>query len=184
MKANNGAPGADDKTLAAIGAQIQRLRKKRGLTQKQLGEKAGVHEMTVTKYEAGEGGAFSILTAMAMAQALDASLDQLVARRGAPDTIQLDRDAPQWFVRAEVLEALKEAKRTGKWASVKAHFGAGFGWGLVLRPSALEVTESQYQAKLVEADDYIGSVPEKLLRTWFEEEMADANRRGKSRRKE
>lgn len=170
MTATPGKSNSDEKRLQAIGAQIARIRKKLGIRQKDLGEKIGVHEQTMTRYESGDGGAFSILTAIAMADALGVSLDQLVGRRDAPASVPLARDATLWFQRPKVLAALREAKRTGKWNEVQKYFGVGFGFGIVLDPEDVQVPEEQYMADLALVIDATEKVGLRRLRRWFEEE--------------
>lgn len=165
--------------LRAIGAQIRRLREKRGLSQQQLGEKTrppgkeeGIHYNVVGDYERGEGGGFSILTAIAMAEALDVPLDQLVGRRDAPPPVPLVRDEVLRFQRPKVMAALREAKRTGKWDNVKKYFGVGFGYGIVLEPEDAQVSESQAQEDLALVLDATKKIGLERLRKWCEEEVS------------
>lgn len=61
-----------------IGANIQSRRKMLGLTQEQLAHTLGVSRQTVTKWETGESTP-DLENAGALAEALDVSLDALVA---------------------------------------------------------------------------------------------------------
>lgn len=174
---------SDEKRLQAIGAQINRIRKARGLKQKDLGEKIGVHEQTMTRYESGDGGAFSVLTAIAMAEALNVSLDQLVGRRGIPAEIPLLRAETEFYVRPDVLQDIKEAQRTGKWDRAREHFGAGFGFGIVLKPDALKVPMEQFEANEAEVEAAASKVPLRRKLRWAKEEMTGGNPRSQGRNK-
>jgi transcriptional regulator with XRE-family HTH domain len=62
-----------------FGERLRQLRKAKGLTQKQLGEAAGMGERAVQKYEAGTD--IPIMDNLArLADVLDLSLDELVGR--------------------------------------------------------------------------------------------------------
>lgn len=63
--------------MATIGQMIKMLRKEKGLTQKELGDKIGVSAVTITRYE-NEQRYPDIKTVKALAGALDVSVSQIV----------------------------------------------------------------------------------------------------------
>lgn len=67
----------DKDLLAAIGAQIQKIRQQRGLTQQRLAEAIGVESETVSRAETG-AMAMSLANLQRMADALQCSLADLV----------------------------------------------------------------------------------------------------------
>ena len=60
-----------------VGQQIREARKAKGLTQKELGEKLGVGEPTVTNYEAGRQN-LTIETLQKIADALEIKVNTLL----------------------------------------------------------------------------------------------------------
>ncbi|WP_128547206.1 helix-turn-helix domain-containing protein [Larkinella soli] len=60
-------------TPEEIGQLIKELRKKRGMTQTELGEKFGANKSTIALYEKGRNG-FSVATLKRFAEALNAEL--------------------------------------------------------------------------------------------------------------
>jgi transcriptional regulator with XRE-family HTH domain len=60
-----------------FGARVKALRKKTGMTQKQLGKKIGVHHINVGRYERDEVGP-SVPALMRLARAFNVTLDFLV----------------------------------------------------------------------------------------------------------
>ena len=70
--------------LAALGRRLRDLRQRRGLTQKALGERAGVSPRFLVQVEGGEGN-LSVLRLAELAEALGVSLTQLVVGLGPGD---------------------------------------------------------------------------------------------------
>jgi transcriptional regulator with XRE-family HTH domain len=68
------------KKTEPVGERLQRLRKQKGLTQAQLGERIGVSQRVVTYYEAA-GGSLSPELLVKIADALDVSADELLGRK-------------------------------------------------------------------------------------------------------
>lgn len=61
-----------------IGARIKALREDRGLTQAALAERAGVHPVTVAKWESGAISNLPINTLRTIADALDATVGDVL----------------------------------------------------------------------------------------------------------
>jgi XRE family aerobic/anaerobic benzoate catabolism transcriptional regulator len=70
--------------LAELGRRLRDLRQRRGLTQKALGERAGVSPRFLVQVEGGEGN-LSVLRLAELAEALGVSLTQLVVGLGPGD---------------------------------------------------------------------------------------------------
>ncbi|MBK7759796.1 MAG: helix-turn-helix domain-containing protein [Deltaproteobacteria bacterium] len=70
--------------LTELGRRLRDLRQRRGLTQKALGERAGVSPRFLVQVEGGEGN-LSVLRLMELAEALGVSLTQLVVGLGPGD---------------------------------------------------------------------------------------------------
>jgi transcriptional regulator with XRE-family HTH domain len=65
---------------ASVGSYLQNIRKRRGLTQKQLAEKIGVTREAIASYESGRSRLVDI-TLIALAAALRVSADELLGLR-------------------------------------------------------------------------------------------------------
>lgn len=84
------------KRAGSTGDRIRELRKLKGMTQTELGKLAGVTQRVITYYE-NEGGSLSPELLARIAEALGASADQLLGRRGgrvagtAPENLRLWR---------------------------------------------------------------------------------------------
>jgi transcriptional regulator with XRE-family HTH domain len=66
--------------MATLAECLKRARIKRGWTQVQLAEKAGLHYMLVTKIEQGVSNEPTIKTMIKLANALGVTLDELAGR--------------------------------------------------------------------------------------------------------
>jgi transcriptional regulator with XRE-family HTH domain len=67
-----------------FGRRLKALREQRGLSQSELGEKAGVKEMIISHFETGARPAASAATLVKLANALDVSIDYLLCRTDDP----------------------------------------------------------------------------------------------------
>ena len=104
--------------LARLGAEIRASRRRRQLTQRRLGERAGLAQGTVSRLERGHGGALSLDTWQRTALALDRPLRIDLAR----DTLEEPADAGHLAIQELLL-------RLGR-----AH-GRGRSFELATRPS-------------------------------------------------
>ena len=66
-----------DELLLAVGARIKRERRRRQMTQGDLGAKAGTHQSTISAVEAGDGD-IRVGTLMKIAQALELTIADLL----------------------------------------------------------------------------------------------------------
>jgi len=91
--------------LVIIGKNLQSIRKRRGLTQNELGEKIGLTREAVTSYEAGRSH-LSDTTIIDMSAALRVSVNEILGleRRTAETPI-----SRRWAKRIEIIESLPES---------------------------------------------------------------------------
>jgi transcriptional regulator with XRE-family HTH domain len=92
--------------LAVIGESLQAIRKRRGLTQKELGEKIGLTREAIASYEAGRSHLMDT-TLLDMAAALRVSAGEILGleRRVSEPSLTSRR----WAKRMEVIESLPES---------------------------------------------------------------------------
>ena len=152
--------------LAKIGEQIRRLRKAKGLSQEGLAERVGCHSQTISNRERGTAGPFDILDAMKFADALETTVDQVLARSGTPTEIPLSRDGTVLFVNPAVIEALKRIGKKGGLEAARKHFAAGFGWGVAIEPDALQVTEEQFESTERQVRDLTKNISLDVMLDW------------------
>jgi len=98
-----------DKSLAVIGKMLQYIRKRRGFTQKELGEKIGLTREAIASYEAGRSN-LMITTLLDMAAVLRVSVNEILGLERQSVEAAITR---RWAKRMEIIESLPE--------SVKAH---------------------------------------------------------------
>jgi len=92
--------------LAAIGNSLRLIRKRRGITQKRLGEKIGVTREAITAYEAGKAHLTDI-TLLDLAAALRVSVGEILGEeRQMVKPPEINR---RWAKRMEVIESLPES---------------------------------------------------------------------------
>jgi transcriptional regulator with XRE-family HTH domain len=94
-----------EKRLAAIGKSLQSIRKRRGLTQKELGEKIGLTREAVASYEAGRSHLMDT-TLMDMAAVLRVSVNQILGLERQAAEAPVTR---RWAKRMAVIESLPES---------------------------------------------------------------------------
>ena len=82
--------------------EMRNIRKKRGLTMKQRGEKVGLAEVTISTYETGRSEP-SLGVLCAIADVLDVSLDVLV--RGKEKTLSKERAMQEAINRLDALDS-------------------------------------------------------------------------------
>ena len=92
--------------LAAIGLNLRLIRKRRGYTQKKLGDKIGVLRESIAAYEAGRSH-ITDTTLMDLAAALRVSVNDILREeRQAFETPEISR---RWAKRMEVVESLPDS---------------------------------------------------------------------------
>ena len=94
-----------DNRSGAIGKNLRSIRKRRGLTQKKLGEKIGLTREAVASYEAGRSNPL-ITTLLDMAAVLRVSVNKILGleRQAGEVTIPL-----RWAKRMDIIEGLPES---------------------------------------------------------------------------
>ena len=91
--------------LAMIGKSLQAIRKRRGLTQKELGDKIGLTREAITAYEAGRSQ-LMVTTLMDMAAVLRVSVNEILRMERNPSETPITR---RWAKRMAVIESLPES---------------------------------------------------------------------------
>ena len=94
-----------DNRLGAIGKRLQSIRKRRGLTQKELGEKIGLTREAVASYEAGRSH-LMVITLLDMAAALRVTVNEILGLERKSDEITVSR---RWSKRMNIIESLPES---------------------------------------------------------------------------
>ncbi|MDR2403823.1 MAG: helix-turn-helix domain-containing protein [Spirochaetaceae bacterium] len=101
----NRIPGPADERPAAIGHHLQSIRKKRGLTQRQLGKKIGVSREAIASYEAGRSHLTDLIL-MDLADALRVSTDEILGLQSPPvESVPVSR---RLMKRVVIIESLPE----------------------------------------------------------------------------
>jgi transcriptional regulator with XRE-family HTH domain len=96
---------AEDR-LAAVGTNLQNIRKRRGLTQKGMAEKVGLTREAVASYESGRAHLLDT-TLLDLAAVLRVSADEILGiKHHAPETQAVSR---RWAKRMKVIESLPES---------------------------------------------------------------------------
>ena len=90
--------------LAAIGNNLRLIRKRRGITQKRLGERIGMTREAITAYEAGKTH-LADTTLMDLAAVLRVSVNEILGLETS-ETPEISR---RWAKRMEVIESLPES---------------------------------------------------------------------------
>jgi transcriptional regulator with XRE-family HTH domain len=95
-----------DGRLAAIGKSLQTIRKRRGLTQKELAQKIGLTREGVASYESGRAHLTDI-TLLDLAAVLRVSVDEILgSKRQSADSPPISR---RWAKRLALIEILPES---------------------------------------------------------------------------
>jgi transcriptional regulator with XRE-family HTH domain len=95
---------AQGNCLAEIGESLQSIRKRRGLTQKELGEKIGLTREAVASYEAGRSHLMDT-TLVDMAAVLRVSVNEILGLERQAAKIPVTR---RWAKRMAIIESLPE----------------------------------------------------------------------------
>ena len=104
-KARKTPKQAPENRLAVIGESLQAVRKRRGLTQKELGDKIGLTREAVAAYESGRSQ-LMITTLMDMAVVLRVSVNEILKLERKDSEIAVTR---RWAKRMAVIESLPES---------------------------------------------------------------------------
>lgn len=91
--------------LATIGKNLQSIRKKRGMTQKELGDRIGLTREAVAAYEAGRSQ-LMVTTLMDMAIVLRVSVNEILRLERSEGEPPITR---RWAKRLAVIESLPES---------------------------------------------------------------------------
>jgi len=91
--------------LATIGKSLQSIRKRRGLTQKALGERIGLTRETIASYEAGRSHLIDT-TIIDIAAVLRVSVNEILGLERQAVDIHIPR---RWAKRMAVIESLPES---------------------------------------------------------------------------
>jgi len=96
---------APDKRPVEIGKNLQSIRKRRGLTQKELGEKIGLTREAVASYEAGRSQ-LMVTTLLDITAVLHTAINDILGldRQTAKSTITI-----RWAKRMDIIESLPES---------------------------------------------------------------------------
>jgi transcriptional regulator with XRE-family HTH domain len=91
--------------LLAIGKNLQSVRKRRGLTQKELGEKIGLTREAVASYEAGRANLMST-TLLDITAVLRVTVNEILGLERRAVEITITR---RWAKRMDIIESLPES---------------------------------------------------------------------------
>jgi len=95
---------AQESCPAEIGKNLRSIRKRRGLTQKELGEKIGLTREAIASYEAGRSHLTDI-TLLDMVAVLRVSIDEILGLKRQASEIPITR---RWAKRMAIIESLPE----------------------------------------------------------------------------
>jgi transcriptional regulator with XRE-family HTH domain len=84
--------------LQREGAKVRAARLRRGWTQAELGRRAGLSQVTISKIERGEGGTLSLIAWQRVVDALELPLDLKLGRDGREETRDAGHLAMQEFL--------------------------------------------------------------------------------------
>ena len=98
---------ATDNRLAIIGKNLQNIRKRRGFTQKELGDKIGLTREAVTSYEAGRSQ-LVITTLLDMVTVLQVPINEILDLECQGEKINITR---RWAKRMDIIDSLPESNK-------------------------------------------------------------------------
>ena len=105
LKGSKKSKRTQENRLSEIGKNLQSIRKWRGLTQKELGEKIGLTREAVASYEAGRSHLMDI-TLLDMADVLRVSVNEILGLERQVFETPITR---RWAKRMTVIESLPES---------------------------------------------------------------------------
>jgi transcriptional regulator with XRE-family HTH domain len=91
--------------LIQIGKNLQSIRKRRGLTQKELGEKIGLTREAISSYEAGRSH-LMVTTLLEMAAVLRVKVNEILGLEHQTAEITVTR---RWAKRMDIIDSLPES---------------------------------------------------------------------------
>jgi transcriptional regulator with XRE-family HTH domain len=94
-----------DNRLIIIGKKLQSVRKRRGFTQKKLGEKIGLTREAIASYEAGRSN-LMFTTLLDMTAALRINVNEILGLERKSVEINITR---RWAKRMDIIESLPES---------------------------------------------------------------------------
>jgi DNA-binding XRE family transcriptional regulator len=94
-----------DNRLIAIGGNLQSIRKRRGLTQKELGDKIGLTREAVASYEVGRSQ-LMITTLLDIGAVLRVNVNEILGLERKTTEITITR---RWAKRMDIIESLPES---------------------------------------------------------------------------
>ena len=105
-KARKKPPQKPENSFDAIGKSLKSIRKRRGFTQKELGERIGVLRESIAAYEAGRSHIMDT-TLLDLAAVLRVSVNELLGlERRSIETPKINR---RWAKRMAVIESLPDS---------------------------------------------------------------------------
>ena len=104
-KARKKPKQTSENRLAITGKNLQSIRKRRGLTQRELGDKIGLTREAVAAYEAGRSQ-LMVTTLMDMAVVLQVSVNEILRLERRDSEVPISR---RWTKRMAVIESLPES---------------------------------------------------------------------------
>ena len=94
-----------DKRLIEIGKNLQTIRKRRGFTQQELGEKIGLTREAVSSYEAGRSH-LMVTTLIDLASVLRVKIIDILGLERQTEVITIPR---RWAKRMDIIESLPDS---------------------------------------------------------------------------
>jgi len=94
-----------DNSLIIIGKNLQNIRKRRGITQRELGEKIGLTRESVASYEAGRSNLL-ITTLLNISSVLKVSVYEILKVESKTTDINITR---RWAKRMDIIESFPES---------------------------------------------------------------------------
>ena len=104
-KARKSPRQAGDNRLVEIGNNLQSIRKRRGLTQKELGEKIGLTREAIASYETGRAH-LMIITLLDLADVLRVKVNEILGLEQPATETAVTR---RWAKRLNIIEGLPES---------------------------------------------------------------------------
>jgi len=104
-KARKKPQQASDNRLIEIGNNLQSIRKRRGLTQKELGDKIGLTRESIASYESGRSHLL-VTTLLDMASILKVKVNEILGIDHQTTEITISR---RWAKRMDIIESLPES---------------------------------------------------------------------------
>lgn len=105
--------------VRVVAANVHRIRKgERKMSMEELGERTGLHRNTIAQLETEQPGDLQFSTVVALADALDVDVGELLARDDGPDVLAVERSLREFLtssLAADVSPDEKKALRRMHW---------------------------------------------------------------------